>query len=76
MPKITFIKDVPNEDGSIAYRAGYCCDVTAQQARRYVQSGNAVDGVVEVQVEEPKPAKKRGLGKKTKELKSEAVSEG
>lgn len=52
MPRITFIEDVilPNEKEGTGphYRRGYSPDVSDDEARRWVRSGKAVMGAVEL----------------------------
>ena len=71
MPRIKFTKDVPNESGAgLLYAAGYEADVSYVTARKWVQSGCAVDpdapapkaekpAVVEPVSEPAKPVKRK-----------------
>lgn len=74
MPRITFVQDVPNEDGSgTLYAAGYQADVSDNTARRWTQTGQAVIGSVSV---EPKRTGSRRLETRTAAITEAPVQKG
>lgn len=74
MPRITFVQDVPNQDGTgTLYAAGYQADVSDATARRWTRDGAAVVGSVDV---EPKRSGSRRLETRTAAIAESPVQKG